>query len=687
MKEKKRIRSMTAVTLALSLSFFLTWLVSMFCITNAVAQDFYDDMIDQAGSLNYNALFFRFSDASCDWDNALEIPGYWEYCMLDSISRTQSRNFYPGDGVDGSFNVLRGKGSPMQTAVTFWDEEGNLLFTSGNYMYFPYDTQEIWDAGLAESNISGYAWIDLGLDVVENAPFTNFQTEEEIIAHRNSGWKHLVAVMRVTGHLDGAELIPAKIEYVSYDDVDNAVDQIEPDYSIEYEDGTLETGYSFTTSELDHKGLLDWQVAFDNTDEMDNPENLVTVYTDDCNFTYYDAGDAVTYDGETYDDLLALLSDLPLSKEYYSGIYMSDFDVYSLTESILFDRDAVFPTFADGSTGKQTILTSAVSFHPLRAAMTNLRNVYIVTFLLCTVCVLLLRKLIKRNLVEPVKRVNVGISEGWSNLYYGHEEPAKWQEPYALSEHYNDTRQTLRYHKNEITRLNSSLAYAKNAEENRRQMVSAIAHELKTPLAVIHSYAEGLKEHIAEEKRDKYLDVILSESDRVDAMVLELLDLSRLEAGKVKLAQDTFSLAELTQGVFDRLEMAIAAKELTVSLDFPEHSIMTADEGRIHQVIENFATNAVKYTPAGGSVRVRIRTNRFRSVDQRVTEFFIENDSEPLSPETLGKVWDTFYRADNARSGGGTGLGLAIAKNIVELHGGTCSVRNTKTGVEFQFAI
>jgi signal transduction histidine kinase len=235
--------------------------------------------------------------------------------------------------------------------------------------------------------------------------------------------------------------------------------------------------------------------------------------------------------------------------------------------------------------------------------------------------------------------------------------------------------------RNEITRLNTALEYAKAAEENRRQMTSNIAHELKTPLAVIHSYAEGLKEHIAEDKRDKYVDVILAEAERTDGMVLEMLDLSRLEAGKVKLSRDEFSLADLTKAIFEKLQMAAEAKELQISYEFPEQSTIVADENRIAQVVENFATNAVKYTPAGGSVTVRIQNNRGK------TTFSIENDSKPLSAEALAKVWDTFYRVDESRSGGGTGLGLAIAKNIVELHGGKCSVRNTKTGVEFQFTI
>ena len=95
----------------------------------------------------------------------------------------------------------------------------------------------------------------------------------------------------------------------------------------------------------------------------------------------------------------------------------------------------------------------------------------------------------------------------------------------------------------------------------------------------------------------------------------------------------------------------------------------------------NFATNAVKYTPAGGHVAVKIRNNRSGAT------FSIENDSEPLSIEALSKVWDTFYRTDESRSSSGTGLGLAIAKNIVELHGGKCAVRNTKNGVEFSYTI
>jgi signal transduction histidine kinase len=208
-----------------------------------------------------------------------------------------------------------------------------------------------------------------------------------------------------------------------------------------------------------------------------------------------------------------------------------------------------------------------------------------------------------------------------------------------------------------------------------------VAHELKTPLAVIHGYTEGLQENIAEEKKDQYLATILSESERMDKLVMEMLDLSRLEAGKVKLARDTFSLTELIQSVFDRLSREMEKKSLHLTFDLHCEGQIHADEGRMEQVILNLASNAVRYTPAGGHIRVRTEKK------VGMVFFYMENDATPFAEEELTKVWETFYRTDRARNGKGTGLGLAIVKNIIKLHGGTCYARNTQSGVEFSFHI
>jgi signal transduction histidine kinase len=233
-----------------------------------------------------------------------------------------------------------------------------------------------------------------------------------------------------------------------------------------------------------------------------------------------------------------------------------------------------------------------------------------------------------------------------------------------------DSRQALADSHAELQQTKSALHYAEYAEEKRRQLISNITHELKTPLAVIHSYVEGLQSDIAEEKKEHYLAVIQDETQRMDAMVLQMLDLSRLEAGKVHLSMEPFSLLQLTQTVAQRFEPLLTAKTLTLTYGNTQDFQVTADESRIEQVITNLMTNAIKYTDEGGQIRIHI------TLHQRKALFSIENTAVPLSATALDKVWDSFYRADPARTEPGTGLGLTLVKQIIELHGGTCQVQN-----------
>ena len=147
-------------------------------------------------------------------------------------------------------------------------------------------------------------------------------------------------------------------------------------------------------------------------------------------------------------------------------------------------------------------------------------------------------------------------------------------------------------------------------------------------------------------------------------MVLEMLDLSRLEAGKVKLSRDQVSLLTLAQYMVEKLEKPIAEKQLQVEFLTQEEGLITADESRMAQVMENFFTNAVKYTPKGGWIQVELERGR------REITFTLKNQSQPLSQEELHQVWDPFFRAKDAQMEEGTGLGLAIVKTIIELHGG-----------------
>jgi len=400
------------------------------------------------------------------------------------------------------------------------------------------------------------------------------------------------------------------------------------------------------------------------------------VYMGSSDFLPYAAGGKVMRRGLSSQSLLDLLLHYQSEDHRETGYMDEIYYTNSLFDTIFWHRTSVTT-----HEGEDLIFAFAIRTQPVLAAMERLRWIYLRTFVFAALLTLLLRRTMKRRLIMPLRELNYKISQNWTTPPLVTKNRRYFEEINRLAAHYDDN-QSYRYRsEKELDRLNKALEYAKEAEDNRRHMTSAIAHELKTPLAVIHSYAEGLQEHINEEKREQYLQVILSEVQRMDGMVLEMLDLSRLEAGKVKLAQDNFSLCDLTRNNFDRLKLAVEAKELNVTFDFRCDGQVTADEARIGQVLTNFITNAIKYTVHGGYIIVRIRP-----AGEKI-RFSIENQCPPLSHEALSRVWETFYREDGTRSGEGTGLGLAISKNIIELHGGACAVQNTLNGVEFRFTL
>ena len=325
-----------------------------------------------------------------------------------------------------------------------------------------------------------------------------------------------------------------------------------------------------------------------------------------------------------------------------------------------------------------TLLTVTRS-NPLRSAMIRLRKVYLWSGLAALALFFALRGKLMNRLVLPLEQVAEAFEKKYEYL------PPKdygWQEPDAVYRGLSAMADTKRGQTNEIRRLRTALDYAKTAEEKRRHTTSALAHELKTPLAVVHSYAEGLQLGIAGEKTDFYLETILRESEKMDALVMEMLDFSRLESGRVQIARDRVELDKLTKGIFDKLAPLARERGLTVTLDWESEFFVTADEARLGQAVQNFASNAVKYTPEGGQITVTLRR------DRKEVRLSVWNSLDtPLPEEVLTKVWEPFFRADESRTARGTGLGLAITKQIVTLHGGTVLARSMNNGVQFTMTL
>lgn len=706
MKKKKHTRSLAAIGARLGIFIFSLWFLCMSILTWGTAQYVFSDLA--TGGIDY-AEYALMSGRLDDWfslDNEYaqsrhNVPGALEYNMNMAIACAKrgliSPRFDGYPSMEKTFSVFNDQYIDCDTAIVFLDKEGNILRESSDFAYFSYIPQNQWEAGVDETSACG--WIDLNNEA--DPRYSIFRT-----AFAGTNDLYDLNIIRITGYMDGSRIEPLAMAFSTLGAYYNALDAASPGWNTESEPGSSEMIVSedgksatvsvtggksatppYSVSELDAIGLLEWDERFDYTAQADPTKELVTIYASRPEMTLYEPDGPVRYQTENYDNLLALLKTMGYYKDkgrntFYSGT--SQFDLWNMvvfSSAGIYDLRDYVPDGSEPFPDAEYTVMTAMQASPLKIAMSFLRNMYLITFSVALLGFLYINSRVRKHLIIPLQMMNEGIASNWTHISALNEKAPKWKEPYELWEHYRQTQDALQNNKNEITRLNTALEYAKTAEQNRRQMTSNIAHELKTPLAVIHSYAEGLKEHIAEDKRDKYIDVILSEAERTDSMVLEMLDLSRLEAGKVKLSRDDFSLIALTRSIFEKLEMAAQAKDLQIDFNFPDDFTITADESRITQVVENFATNAIKYAPTGGHISVTIQT------DHSSTSFHIENDSEPLSSEALSKVWDTFYRTDEARSGGGTGLGLAIAKSIVDLHGGKCSVRNTKSGVEFGFTI
>lgn len=214
--------------------------------------------------------------------------------------------------------------------------------------------------------------------------------------------------------------------------------------------------------------------------------------------------------------------------------------------------------------------------------------------------------------------------------------------------------------------------------QRERDLTNAVAHELKTPLALLRSYAEGLQEDIAPEKRAQYLDVIMDQSDQMAALVSSLLDLSRIKAGKTAFTPGPVALDQVVESVFRTLERPMETASVTLDLDLVPCTV-SGEEGRLSLVVSNLAANALKHTPTGGEIRVSLQ------IRGRFSFLRVENDGEPIPEEALPRLFEPFYRSDTARDrrSGGTGLGLALVKETVTLHGGACGVENLPHGVRF----
>ena len=218
----------------------------------------------------------------------------------------------------------------------------------------------------------------------------------------------------------------------------------------------------------------------------------------------------------------------------------------------------------------------------------------------------------------------------------------------------------------------------------RREFIINVSHELKTPIALIQGYAEGLTAGVAEspEDRDFYCNTIAEEADRMNTMVTQLLSLSRLELGRETVRRDTVDLGACLRRAVEKTAVLRAGRDLDVTCT--GGGTVESDENLIDQVIMNYMTNAIRYTPDGG--RIALSAEQTADGGARLAVF---NEGEGVAEDELPKLWEKFYRTDKARSraSGGTGVGLSIVRASAVLLGGACDARNVPGGIEFSLTL
>lgn len=260
----------------------------------------------------------------------------------------------------------------------------------------------------------------------------------------------------------------------------------------------------------------------------------------------------------------------------------------------------------------------------------------------------------------------------------------------VLGSHFNEMSRTLEKTISELKTANNELQkdikHKDEIDEMRKDFLSNVSHELKTPIALVLGYAEGLKDCINddEQSREFYCDVIIDEAQKMDIMVKKLLTLNQLEFGNDNVTMERFNIVEFVQNYIQAADILIKQKEVNVAIISDSESISAwGDEFKIEEVFTNFFSNALNHVDGERKITIRIKQL------EGVVRVSVINTGKPIPEDSLPHLWEKFYKVDKARTReyGGSGVGLSIVKAIMESMNQKYGVCNHDDGVEFWFEL
>ena len=335
------------------------------------------------------------------------------------------------------------------------------------------------------------------------------------------------------------------------------------------------------------------------------------------------------------------------------------------------------------SDGNFLMLRSALSSISDTANLSN--QFLLMTGILAAVFGILIMYLITRRLTKPIIQLTE-ISDRMAELDFDAKYTGtSYQEVDELGENMNRLSENLEQTISELKSANNELRMDNERKTEidleRKEFLSNVSHELKTPLALIRGYAEGLSEGVTgdQESQAFYCEVIADEAEKMSRMVGKLLTLNQLETGGEKVSMERFDVTSLIRGVLSSNSLLFKQEEITVEFTENESVMVWADEFLTEEVLTNYVSNAIHH--CGNEKLVRIRMEK----QEDTVRIFVYNTGDPIPEDSLDKIWDKFYKVDKARTReyGGSGIGLSIVKAIMDRMHQSCGVLNRPGGVEF----
>ncbi len=231
------------------------------------------------------------------------------------------------------------------------------------------------------------------------------------------------------------------------------------------------------------------------------------------------------------------------------------------------------------------------------------------------------------------------------------------------------------------SRLEKDVEQERKLLRERKELTDHLSHEMKTPIGVIRAYAEGIQDETDDRKRQKYSEIIISETEKMSMLIENLLDLSALENGAASLMPERFDFVEFVETIAGRLLIDMPETDFALQYQLPEDKVFVyTDKQRMEQVLDNLIINAKKNVTPKGILRLSL-------VEQGdMLHFSVYNQGASIPPEKLPKIWEKFYRDKNTKYSG-SGLGLAIVAQILSMQNLEYGAENISDGVRFFFSI